>query len=295
MRQLTLSQRLHEYVRLTRLDRPIGIYLVMWPTLWALWFAAGGVPDLPVLVVFVAGVVLMRSAGCAINDYADRKVDPHVERTKQRPLAAGTIAPKEAVWVFVVLSLIAFVLVLQMNLLTIMLAVPAVLLAGSYPFAKRFTYLPQAWLGVAFGWAVPMAFAAQIGSVPAGAWWIFVATVLWALAYDTMYAITDREDDLKIGVKSTAILFGRWDRFWVGLFELMVWGSLWLAGQHFATGPLFDWGLAVASIGFIGYHQWLIRGRDPALCFRAFLNSHYYGLVVFVILALDLSGWVTIP
>ena len=288
---ITLSQRMAAYISLTRLDRPIGIYLVLWPTLWALWFAAGGVPDLLVLGVFLAGIVLMRSAGCAINDYADRKVDPHVSRTKLRPLAAGTISPKEALLLFGGLSLLALVLVLQLNRLTVLLAIPAVILAGSYPFAKRFTHLPQAWLGVAFGWAVPMAFAAQTGTVPVASWWVFAATVAWALAYDTMYAITDREDDLKIGVKSTAILFGRWDRFWIGLFEGGVWLCLWQAGVIFATGTLFIWGLGVVSVGFIGYHQWLIRDRDPALCFRAFLNSHYYGMAVFLLLMFDLM-WV---
>ena len=207
-----MNHRLVEYIKLTRLDRPIGIYLVLWPALWGLWVAAQGVPQPLVLVVFLAGVVLMRSAGCAINDYADREIDRHVARTNQRPLARGAISPKEAIGVFVVLSLIAFVLVLQLNLLTIMLSVPAVILAGSYPYMKRYTHLPQAYLGVAFGWAVPMAFAAQTGEVPLASWWLFLATVLWALAYDTMYAIVDREDDLKIGVKSTAILFGRFDR-----------------------------------------------------------------------------------
>lgn len=276
-----IKQRLAEYVKLTRLDRPIGIYLVLWPTLWGLWVAAGGLPQPLVLVVFLAGVVLMRSAGCAINDFADREIDLHVARTKERPLARRAISAKEAVAVFVVLSLIAFVLVLQLNSLTILLSIPAVLLAGSYPFMKRYTYLPQAYLGVAFGWAVPMAFAAQNGEVPHASWLLFFATVLWALAYDTMYAIADREDDLKIGVKSSAILFGRFDRFAIGVMQLLVLGVLLLAGLSFELQWPYYLGLLLAS-GFSLYQQYLIRGRDPHLSFRAFLNNHYFGMVVFL-------------
>ncbi len=275
-----IKQRLFEYIKLTRLDRPIGIYLVLWPTLWGLWVAAQGVPQPLVLVVFLLGVVLMRSAGCAINDYADREIDLHVARTKQRPLARRAISPKEALMVFVVLSLVAFVLVLQLNTLTILLSVPAVFLAGSYPFMKRYTHLPQAYLGVAFGWAVPMAFAAETGGVPAAAWLWFAATVLWALAYDTMYAIADREDDLKIGVKSTAILFGRFDRLAIGVMQLLVLVVLLLAGWRFELQWPYYLGLCLAS-GFSLYQQYLIRGRDPQLSFRAFLNNHYFGMVVF--------------
>jgi 4-hydroxybenzoate polyprenyltransferase len=275
-----IKQRLLEYIKLTRLDRPIGIYLVLWPTLWGLWVAAQGVPQPLILVVFLAGVVLMRSAGCAINDFADREIDLHVSRTRERPLARRAISPKEAVGVFVVLSLIAFVLVLQLNTLTILLSIPAVFLAGSYPFMKRYTHLPQAYLGVAFGWAVPMAFAAETGGVPAVAWLWFVATVFWALAYDTMYAIADREDDLKIGVKSTAILFGRFDRLAIGLMQLVVLAVLLLAGISFELQWPYYLGLLLAS-GFSLYQQYLIRGRDPQLSFRAFLNNHYFGMVVF--------------
>lgn len=281
-----LSLRLREYARLTRLDRPIGIYLVMWPTLWALWIAAEGRPDLLVFTVFMLGVVLMRSAGCAINDYADRDIDGHVARTRERPLARGSISPKEALAVFAVLTLIAFFLVLLMNPLTIMLSVPAAILAGSYPFTKRYTYLPQAYLGAAFGWAVPMAFAAQTGSVPTEAWLIFFATLLWALAYDTMYAMADREDDLKIGVKSSAILFGRFDRLMIGLLQILVLLVLVLTGLSFNLGPLYYLGLLAAS-GFSVYEQWLIAGRDPQRCFKAFLNNHYFGAMVFVGIALD--------
>lgn len=275
-----IQQRLREYVSLTRLDRPIGIYLVLWPTLWGLWVAAQGVPQPLVLVVFLAGVVLMRSAGCAINDYADRDIDLHVTRTKGRPLARRAISPKEALGVFALLSLVAFVLVLQLNTLTILLSIPAAFLAGSYPFMKRYTHLPQAYLGVAFGWAVPMAFAAETGDVPQGAWLWFFATVLWALAYDTMYAMADREDDLKIGVKSSAILFGRFDRLAIGMMQLLVVAVLLLAGLSFALQWPYYLGLLLAS-GFSLYQQYLIRAREPQRCFRAFLNNHYFGMVVF--------------
>ncbi len=275
-----INQRLLEYIRLTRLDRPIGIYLVLWPTLWGLWVAADGLPQPLVLVVFLAGVVLMRSAGCAINDFADREIDLHVARTRERPLARRAISPQEALGVFALLSLISFLLVLQLNTLTILLSIPAVFLAGSYPFMKRYTHLPQAYLGAAFGWAVPMAFAAQTGAVPVAAWWWFVATLFWALAYDTMYAMADREDDLKIGVKSSAILFGRYDRLAIGVMQLLVMAVLLVAGVSFGLQWPYYLGLLLAS-GFSLYQQYLIRGRDPQLCFRAFLNNHYFGMVVF--------------
>ncbi|MDH3355548.1 MAG: 4-hydroxybenzoate octaprenyltransferase [Chromatiales bacterium] len=282
-----MASKLREYGRLVRIDRPIGIYLVLWPTLWALWIAAEGIPNLLVLAIFVAGVVLMRSAGCAINDFADRHIDPHVERTAQRPLAAGIITPKEALWVFAILSLIAFVLVIQLNRLTILLSIPAVLLAGSYPFTKRYTHLPQAYLGIAFGWAVPMSFAAVTGEIPAASWWLFFAVVLWALAYDTMYAMTDREDDLKIGVKSTAILFGRWDRLMVALFQWGVTAALWIAGVNLGLSERYLYGLVIISAGFWGYQQWLIRERDRQRCFQAFLNNHYFGLLIFLLIVVD--------
>jgi 4-hydroxybenzoate polyprenyltransferase len=286
-----ITQRLGEYIQLTRLNRPIGIYLVLWPALWGLWVAAGGMPQPLVLGVFLAGVVLMRSAGCAINDYADREIDLHVARTRQRPLARGAISAREAVGVFAVLSLLAFLLVLQLNRLTILLSIPAVLLAGSYPFMKRFTHLPQAYLGVAFGWAVPMAFAAETGEVPQASWLLFFATVLWALAYDTMYAMADREDDLKIGVKSSAILFGRFDRLAIGVLQLLVLAVLLLTGLSFALHWPYYLGLLLAS-GFTLYQQFLIRGRDPQLSFRAFLNNHYFGMVVFLgIVASYLIAW----
>ena len=283
---LTLQERLHEYVKLTRLDRPIGIYLVMWPMLWALWVAGEGRPSPLVFVVFLLGTVLMRSAGCAINDFADRHIDLHVSRTKQRPLARGAIRPREAVWVFAVLSLVSFALVLLMNTLTIVLSFVGVLLAGSYPFTKRYTYLPQAYLGIAFGWAVPMAFAAQLGTVPQVAWLLFIANVLWSLVYDTMYAMADREDDLKIGVKSSAILFGRHDRLIIGLMQVVMFALFGLAGLSLGMGPWYYLGL-LAAIGFAVYEQYLIRERDPARCFQAFLNNHYLGASVFAGIALN--------
>lgn len=275
-----IAFRLQEYLRLTRLNRPIGIYLVMWPTLWGLWVAGSGKPTPLVFVVFFVGTILMRSAGCAINDFADRRIDLHVRRTRQRPLALGTIRPWEAVTVFVVLSLAAFALVLLMNRLTIELALVGVLLAFSYPFTKRYTYLPQAYLGVAFGWGIPMAFAAEQGMVPQAAWLFFVANIFWSLVYDTMYAMADREDDLKIGVKSSAILFGRFDRLIVGALQVVMFALLTLAGLSFQFGIWYYLGL-VAAAGFAVYEQYLIRDRDADRCFHAFLNNHYLGASIF--------------
>lgn len=278
--------RLTEYARLVRLDRPIGIYLLLWPTLWALWIAAEGIPDARVLAVFVAGVVLMRSAGCAINDYADRDIDPHVERTSARPIARGAVSPREALGVFAALALTAFVLVLTLNRLTVMLSVAGVVLAATYPFMKRFHYLPQVHLGAAFGWAVPMAFAAQTGEFPPPvAWLLFVATVLWATAYDTMYAMADRDDDLKIGVKSTAILFGDLDRVVVGSLQVALLAVLAVAGVLAGLGPAYYLALGAGAMLMI-YQQRLIAGREPRACFRAFLNNHYFGMVVFAGIAL---------
>lgn len=281
-------QRAWHYAQLARLDRPVGILLLLWPTLWALWLAADGVPDAKVLVIFVLGVVLMRSAGCVINDYADRDVDPHVARTRARPLASGLVAPKEALILFVVLALIAFALVLLTNGLTIALSFGGAVLAATYPFMKRYTHLPQVVLGAAFAWAVPMAFAAQTGAVPNVAWLIFIATVLWTVAYDTMYAMVDRDDDVKIGVKSTAILFGEADRFIIGVLQATALLILVMAGLREHLGAWYYIGLAAAA-GFAGYQQWLIRDRQPQACFRAFLNNQWFGLVVFLGLALDLA------
>jgi 4-hydroxybenzoate polyprenyltransferase len=283
---LAVAERVREYARLVRLDRPVGIYLVLWPTLWALWLAGAGRPDLLVLTVFVLGTVLMRSAGCAINDYADRHFDGHVARTRNRPLAIGSITPREALAVFAVLSLAAFVLVLLLNRLTVMLSIAGVVIAASYPFMKRYTHLPQAHLGVAFGWGVPMAFAAQTDAIPTAAWLLFMANVFWSLIYDTMYAMADREDDLKIGVKSAAILFGRHDRLIIGLMQVVMFALLALTGASFGLGAVYFAALA-AAVGFAVYEQYLIRGRDPDACFQAFLNNHYLGMTVFVGIALD--------
>jgi 4-hydroxybenzoate polyprenyltransferase len=278
--------RLGLYARLVRLHRPIGIYLVLWPTLWALWIASQGKPDLLILVVFLLGTVLMRSAGCAINDYADRHIDGHVARTKDRPLAAGQVSPREAVAVFAVLSLISFALVLLLNTFTIQLSVIGAFLAASYPFTKRITHLPQAYLGMAFGWGIPMAFAAQTGEVPLAAWVLFFANVFWSLVYDTMYAMADREDDLKIGVKSSAILFGRFDRLIIGLLQALVLTLLLFAGLSFGLGRFYFAGLAIAAVLSV-YEQWLIRHRDPRRSFEAFLHNHYVGMAVFAGIALD--------
>ncbi|MFW2372375.1 MAG: 4-hydroxybenzoate octaprenyltransferase [Gammaproteobacteria bacterium] len=279
-------ERLEQYAYLIRLDRPIGIYLILWPTLWALWIAAKGWPDLRVLFVFVSGVFLMRSAGCAINDFADRKIDPHVERTKDRPLAAGRVTATETLLVFASLSITAFLLVLLMNTLTIYMSFVGIALAASYPFAKRFHYMPQIHLGAAFGWAVPMAYTAQTNEITPVAWLIFIAAVIWATIYDTMYAMADREDDLKIGVKSTAILFGEADRLIVGLLQLLLLLDLYLIGQQSDLGLFYNVSLII-GMGFTIYHQYLIKDRKPALCFKAFLNNNWFGMVVFVGIFID--------
>ena len=278
--------KLDAYWRLMRFDKPIGIFLLLWPGLWALWIAGEGHPDARVVIVIVLGTILMRAAGCVINDYADRDFDPHVERTRQRPIAAGEVQPREALWLFVGLCLTAFVLVLQLNPLTIALSVPGAFLAGTYPYTKRFTQLPQAYLGIAFGWAVPMSFAAQTGGVPWIAWEIYAATVLWALIYDTMYAMVDRDDDLKIGVKSTAILFGRHDRLIIGLLQLAMLAILLAVGREAGLGPWYYAGWLGGAVLF-GYQQWLIRLREKPACFRAFLNNHWFGAILFTGIALN--------
>jgi 4-hydroxybenzoate polyprenyltransferase len=278
---LRLRERLTQYTLLVRLDRPIGIYLLLWPTLWALWIAGQGRPDPKVLTVFVLGVILMRSAGCAINDYADRHIDPHVERTKHRPLSRGEITPKEALAVFAFLALAAFALVSLLNSLTILMSLVGVVLAGSYPFMKRFHHLPQVHLGAAFGWAVPMAFTAQTGQLPPPAGWLlFIATVLWATAYDTMYAMADREDDIRIGIKSTAILFGEADRAIIAVMQTLLIIDLVLVGHQAGLGPPYYLGVGGATMLAL-YQQRLIARREPAQCFRAFLNNNYLGMAVF--------------
>ena len=281
-----VRERLIEYARLMRLDRPIGILLLLWPTLWALWIAGQGHPDPLVLAVFLMGAFLMRSAGCVINDFADRHFDPHVARTRDRPIAAGRVSPREALILFAVLCLAAFGLVLLMNRLTILLSVVAVVLAAVYPFTKRVTHLPQVVLGAAFGWAIPMAFAAQAGELPRVAWLLFVVNILWSVAYDTLYAMVDREDDLKIGVKSTAILFGEADRLVVAVLQLLVLLGLSLVGSLAGLGGFYAIGLLVAALLAL-YQQYLIRGRDPKRCFEAFLNNNWFGAAVFAGIALD--------
>lgn len=283
-------ERLVYYGQLIRLDRPIGTYLLLWPVFWALWIASEGLPDLKLLIIFTLGTFLMRSAGCAINDFADRKIDGHVERTKNRPLATGKISAKEALGVFAVLVLAAFLLVLQLNTLTLSLSVVAVLLAATYPFMKRFHHLPQVHLGAAFAWSIPMAFAAVTGEAPPlVAWVLFVATVFWTTAYDTMYAMSDRDDDLKLGMKSSAILFGHYDRLIIGILQLVTLGLLLWAGFLAERGWLFGLGVLLAA-GLMGYQQYLIRTRDRHQSLRAFLNNNGVGMAVFVGLALDYAG-----
>jgi 4-hydroxybenzoate polyprenyltransferase len=281
-----LMQRLEQYARLVRLHKPIGIFLLLWPTLISLWVAAQGWPDTGVLLVFVTGVVLMRSAGCAINDYADRDIDGSVSRTKDRPIVSGKVSEKEALAIFAVLSLCAFGLVLLMNKLTIMMSFVGVVLAASYPFMKRYHFLPQVHLGAAFGWTVPMAFTAQANELTPVTWLLFFATVLWTTAYDTMYAMADREDDLKIGVKSTAILFGPLDKKIIGAIQAMLILNLILIGQRAELSGFYYAGVAGATTLAI-WQQFLIKDRDPALCFQAFLNNNWFGFVLFVGLVLD--------
>ena len=277
----TYITRLRDYALLVRLHRPIGILLLLWPTLWALWLASAGHPDPHVLGIFIAGVILMRSAGCAINDYADRDFDAHVARTRERPLAAGRISPREALAVFVTLALVAFVLVLQLNALTIALSFAAVLLAATYPLMKRYTHWPQVYLGATFGWSIPMAFAAQTGRVPAIAWMLWIANIFWTVAYDTAYAMADRDDDRKIGVKSTAILFGEWDRTMIALAHALTLVLLAAVGYISGLSGAYYLGLS-AAVGFALYQQYLMRARAPAACFRAFVNNNYFGAAIFI-------------
>lgn len=281
-----LEDRLREYALLMRLDRPIGTLLLLWPTLWALWLAGQGQPDQKVVVVFVLGVFLMRSAGCVINDIADRDLDPHVNRTRERPLAARRVTVREALWLFIGLCLSAFALVLLMNTLTILLSLVAVVLAATYPFMKRFHHLPQAHLGAAFGWSIPMAFAAQTGTVPALAWLLFIANVVWSVVYDTMYAMVDREDDLTVGVKSSAIWFGAQDKRIIGYLQVVLLVLLVLVGMVAGLGWIYYLSL-LAAAWLALYQQYLIRHREPAPCFRAFLNSNWFGLVIFCGILVD--------
>lgn len=274
------------YAQLTRLNRPIGIWLLMWPVLWALWLSSAGSPNQHVFVVFLLGVVLTRSSGCAMNDYADRNFDGHVQRTRDRPLVTGQLDPIEAVALSLALGMIALGLVLTLNQLTQLLALIGGFMVLTYPFLKRFFPLPQFYLGAAFTWSVPMAFAAQTGEVPRLGWLLFIAGLLWTMAYDTMYAMVDREDDRKLGIRSSAILFGDADRFIIGCMQLMSLFALWLAGKELELGLWYRIGLAAAAL-FALYQQILIRERLPEKCLQAFLNNNYFGMAVFVGIALE--------
>ncbi len=284
---MTLKERLDAYEKLTRLDKPIGTLLLLWPAMWGLWLAKYGFPDPDILLIFIVGTVLMRSAGCAINDYAHRDLDPHVERTKDRPLAAKRIKPWEALAVAAVLALCAFGLVLQLNQLTVMLSFVALVLAVVYPFLKRVFWLPQAWLGIAFGFSIPMAFAAQYGKLVAVAWVLMIANMFWAIAYDTEYAMVDREDDMRMGVKSSAILFGYHDVTAVVVAHAIFLVLMAVIGYWQFLGVLYYTGLAAAA-WLMRRQVLLIQDRDRGKCFKAFLNNNYVGLAIFVGLALDL-------
>ena len=279
---------LDAYWRLMRLDKPIGTLLLLWPTLWALWLASHGHPSLGNVTVFILGTVLMRSAGCVMNDLADRDVDPHVQRTAQRPLATGAVSVKAAVRLAVLLSALAFALVLTRNLLTVVLSLPALFLAASYPLTKRFFPMPQAYLGIAFGFGIPMAFAAETGQVPALAWWLLLANIAWTIAYDTEYAMVDREDDRLLGVHSSALLFGRWDVAMVLLCYALALGLLFLVGQRSGLGVPYALGLCAAAAISV-YHGLLIRTRERQRCFQAFLHNNWWGAAVFAGLAADLA------
>ena len=277
-----LQRRIEEYALLARLNKPIGIWLLLWPTLWALWVAGGGHPTPRLLIVFVAGVIVMRSAGCVINDFADRNIDPHVRRTRDRPLAARRVSPIEALALFAALILAALFLVTRLDPLTVKLAFIGAALTVSYPFVKRVFPMPQLYLGISFGgWSVPMAFAAQTGELPRVAWVLYIAAVIWAAIYDTLYAMVDREDDLKIGVKSSAILFADMDRLLIGVMQTMMLFALFLAGRNMEFGRWYNGGLALAAVLFV-YQQWLIRNREPAGCLRAFVNNQYVGMAIFI-------------
>ncbi|NNF50787.1 MAG: 4-hydroxybenzoate octaprenyltransferase [Woeseiaceae bacterium] len=273
--------QLRNYGKLMRVDRPVGIWLLMWPTLWALWLAGEGHPDQGLFVIFLLGVFVMRSAGCVLNDFVDRRIDPYVERTRSRPLASGAVAPFEALILFVALGLVAIGLVIMLNKQAQLLAIVGAALTVAYPFVKRYVSIPQFILGAAFGWAVPMAFAAQTGSTPELAWLVFGAALIWAVIYDTFYAMVDREDDMKLGVKSTAILFGEADLFVIaGLQALMV-AALALVGYRAELGFWYYASVMVAA-ALMAWHLWLARDREPAGCFRAFLQNHYIGMIVFI-------------
>lgn len=281
-----VRDRLYQYALLIRLNKPTGIYLLLWPTLWALWIAAAGIPDMHILVVFVLGVFLMRSGGCILNDLADMRFDGEVERTRTRRIVAGFVTPREALFVAATLILTAFLLVLTLNRLTLQLSVVGIVLATIYPYMKRYTYLPQLFLGLAFGWGIPMAFAAQTGTVPKLAWLILVGNVLWSLVYDTIYAMVDRDDDLRIGVKSTAILFDDADRVIIGITQVLLLIVLILTGRQAELGGFYFTAVTGAFLLSI-YQQYLIRERDREGCMRAFQNNNWFGAVIFLGILVD--------
>ena len=276
-----MFEKLCDYSKLIRLDRPIGTLLLLWPTLWGLWIAGEGQPDAKIVLIFVTGVFVMRSAGCVINDIADRDIDLHVERTKTRPLTSGRVSLKEAIGLFVGFCFVAFLLVLNLNTKAILLSTVGVVLAGAYPFMKRITHLPQVFLGVAFAWGIPMAFAAQNNSVPAICWWIMLANLFWVVAYDTMYAMADKQDDLKIGVKSTAILFGQYDRIMVLVCQSIVLGLLFFIGKQLSLNYFYFLLLAIAAV-FAVFQVSLYFTRQSDKCFRAFLNNAWFGACIFI-------------
>ena len=281
-----LHPRAWDFIQLMRIEKPIGIYLLLWPTLWALWIAGKGSPSLGNVLIFVIGVFLMRAAGCVINDFADRKVDGHVKRTEQRPLVSGKVTSKEALILFAVLVALSFGLVLLTNATTVWLSFGGLALAATYPFMKRYTYYPQVVLGAAFSWGMPMAFTAQTGDLPAAAWLLYIANLLWTVGYDTYYAMTDREDDLKIGVKSTAVLFGDADRVIILTLQGLALFCLMLAGSRFELGLYFFLGLLVAA-GCFAWEFWSTRDKNPQACFKAFLHNHWAGLAIFVGIVVD--------
>ncbi|MBI3919111.1 MAG: 4-hydroxybenzoate octaprenyltransferase [Betaproteobacteria bacterium] len=284
---MTWQERFNAYEKLMRLDKPIGILLLLWPALWGLWFVAQGIPDHRLLLIFVVGTVIMRSAGCIVNDLADRNFDSRVERTRHRPLAAGLVAPKEAVALGGALFLVALMLALKLNRLTILLAVIAFGMTLIYPFLKRFFPFPQAWLGLAFGMSIPMAYAAYINFVPIAAWFMMLANMFWAIAYDTEYAMVDRDDDLKVGLNSSAILLGRYDVAGVMLSHAIFLFMMVVAGTWYRLGVVYYLGIGVALL-LAGYQAYLIRGRGREQCFRAFRNNNWVGMAIFAGLALDL-------
>ena len=291
MQKSLQMSKFQAYSRLMRIDKPIGTLLLMWPTLWALWLADMAVPPLSVLLVFVLGVIVMRAAGCVINDFADRKVDGHVKRTQGRPLPSGVVSEKEAKLLFIGLALVAFLLVLTMNRMTILLSVVGLALAWVYPFMKRYTHFPQVVLGAAFGWAIPMAWSAVSETLPLVCWLVFIANLCWTVAYDTQYAMVDRDDDVKIGVKSTAILFGRFDKLMIGLLQLATLGLMALVGMLLQLNGAFYLSLLVVAVLFV-WQQKLIAQRERDACFRGFLNNNYVGLVLFIGIAMNTQPFI---